>query len=301
MDELPLSGNDWQEWADKLLQRHYGPGEYQKIPDKNKGDAGIEGFTVSSGHAYQAYGPEEPLATKERYEKQRIKITNDIKKFINNRNVLINIFGETKISKWILFVPKYDSKELIIHAKKKTEDVIRANLPYVASNFRVCVEDENAFLVERDELLSIGIGKFVLNPLSSSDQDISGWSETNNSLVEVIDDKSSRLSKLDTPEKRREFRKNIIKLFLDGQNMLEDLRQHPQFYEQVVQIKSHREKFLAIESMTASRNGMEFLNSSLEKFQEEIKAQVKLPPSTVDTLKWEAIADWIIRCPLDFQ
>lgn len=61
MDELPLSGNDWQEWVDKLLQRHYGPGEYQKVPDKDKGDAGIEGFTVNSGHAYQAYGPEEPL------------------------------------------------------------------------------------------------------------------------------------------------------------------------------------------------------------------------------------------------
>ena len=302
MDELPLSGNDWQEWVDKLLQRHYGPGEYQKVPDKDKGDAGIEGFTVNSGHAYQAYGPEEPLSTKERYEKQRTKMTNDIKKFINNRDVLISILGGTKISKWILLVPKYDSKELVIHAKKKTEEVVQANLPYIASNFRVCVEDENAFLVERDEILRIGEGKFKFNILSPTDHDIEDWTQANSSLVEVIDDKLSRLPTLTTKQKRQEFRNEIIKLFIKGQNTLEDLRQYPLFYENVIHIKSHRESLLAVESMTSPRNGLEFLNLSLEKFQEDIKTQVRsLPSTTVEILKWEAVADWIIRCPLDFR
>lgn len=29
-----LEGVDWQEWANRLLSRHYGPTEYQQIPDK---------------------------------------------------------------------------------------------------------------------------------------------------------------------------------------------------------------------------------------------------------------------------
>ena len=103
-----LSGEEWQKWADKLLQRHYGPGGYQKIPDKHKGDAGIEGFADTAGHAYQAYGPEEPLSTRERYEKHRTKMTNDIQKFIDNRIVLAKLFGEVKINKWILLVPIFE-------------------------------------------------------------------------------------------------------------------------------------------------------------------------------------------------
>ena len=84
---LRLTGTQWQDWADMLLQRHYGSGGYQKIPDKVKGDAGIEGFSMS-GCAYQVYGPEEPLSTSERYEKHRNKITRDINKFIKKRNLL---------------------------------------------------------------------------------------------------------------------------------------------------------------------------------------------------------------------
>lgn len=70
-----LSGEEWQDWANKLLTCHYGPTEYQRVPDNDRGDAGIEGFTLSNGHAYQAYGCEEPLSTSERHAKQRDKMT----------------------------------------------------------------------------------------------------------------------------------------------------------------------------------------------------------------------------------
>lgn len=302
MNELPFSGKDWQDWADKLLQRYYGPAEYQKVPDKDKGDAGIEGFTILSGHAYQAYGTEEPVSTKARYENQRNKISKDIKKFIDNKQILTRLLGKTKIEKWILFVPIYTSKDLIIHANKKTEEVRKANLPYASPNFRVCIEDEKAFSVERDELLNIGEGKFAIKIRFSGDEEIGGWAETNSDLVKVVDDKANRLPKLISNEMRLDFRNQVIKHFLDGQNTLENLRQYPYFYEQCVRIKSNRERFLEIESMTTTDNSMAFLNRNLDKLQEEINHKVKtLPSEIVDTLKWEAVADWIIRCPLDFE
>ena len=61
-----LCGEDWQEWANKILAVHYGPTEYQQIPDHHRGDAGLEGFTRTDGHAYQAYGCEEPISTPDR-------------------------------------------------------------------------------------------------------------------------------------------------------------------------------------------------------------------------------------------
>ncbi|MFX1700294.1 hypothetical protein [Paraburkholderia sp. A1RO-5L] len=102
-----------QNWANQLLSCHYGPANYQVVPDNDKGDAGIEGFTVSCGHAYQAYGCEEPLTTKARFIKQRTKMTDDVAKFIKNKSALSKIFGTVKITRWILFVPYFDSKEIV--------------------------------------------------------------------------------------------------------------------------------------------------------------------------------------------
>jgi len=107
-----LSGDEWQEWANLLLSRHYGPTEYQKVPDNQKGDAGIEGFT-RCGRVYQAYGCEEPISTDERYTRQRDKLTADVGKFIRNKAILEKLFGSLKVIRWALFVPFYDSRELV--------------------------------------------------------------------------------------------------------------------------------------------------------------------------------------------
>src|SRR5437588_2907309 len=135
-----LCGEEWQNWANKLLTCHYGPTNYQKVPDNDRGDSGIEGFTITEGHAYQAYGCEgEPLKTADRYEKHRDKVTEDINKFIQNQAILSKIFGLVKITRWVLFVPYFDSKEIVIHASKKTTEVLDAKLPYVSDTFRVSV------------------------------------------------------------------------------------------------------------------------------------------------------------------
>jgi hypothetical protein len=86
-----MCGDDWQQWANRILSAHYGPLEYQQVPDHDRGDAGIEGFTRTDGHAYQAYGCEEPISTAERYAKQRDKVTQDIGKFILNRATLARL------------------------------------------------------------------------------------------------------------------------------------------------------------------------------------------------------------------
>jgi len=297
-----LWGEDWQDWADKLLQRHYGPGEYQKVPDKHKGDAGIEGFTIVSGHAYQAYGPVEPLSTTDRYDKHRTKMTNDIHKFINNRSVLSQIFGNTMITKWILFVPFYDSKEIVQHATKKTKEVLAAQLPYVHPNFRVCIEDENAFAVERDQLINARQAHIIFDGQDVGLNEITAWIDDNDVLSKRIDDKASRVSTLQTTKDRTSFRVEIVKRYLQGQNVLEDLRRFPTTYEHVRVTKSNRESLLAIESLLSEASSSTILRINQEKFRDALKSQaIGIAETTLDVLAWEAIADWIIRCPLDFK
>ena len=107
-----LSGSDWEDWANQLLSYHYGPTEYQRVPDRDRGDAGIDGFSRENGHAYQAYGCEEPISTAARYAKQRDKMTDDIAKFINNGDVLKRLFG-TSVSPAGYYLSQYTTAKTL--------------------------------------------------------------------------------------------------------------------------------------------------------------------------------------------
>lgn len=296
-----LSGDEWQKWAEKLLQRRYGPGEYQKVPDKHKGDAGIEGFSITMGHAYQAYGPEEPLTTEQRYKKHRRKMTNDIQKFIKNKDILKGLFGPIKIKRWILLVPYFDSKEIVKHAATKTQDVINAELPYIDDDFRVYIEDEEAFAIERDQLLCSGISEIEIETGEVTEKEIVDWADEHDSLVNRLDNKIRCLPTIPRESDRYRFRNEIIKHYLDGQNMLEDLRKYPEAFESLAKIKSQKERHLVAQSLIATGSNSEIFQGCLNDIESAVKNGVRgVSEATLESVAWEAISDWLIRCPLGF-
>lgn len=295
-----LQGDEWQEWANQLLSQHYGPTEYQRIPDNQDGDAGLEGFTVTGGHAYQAYGCEEPLSTQQRYEKQRNKMTRDVKKFIDNAAVLTTLFGTTQITRWVLIVPYCDSKDLILHASRKTAEVIAADLPYVAPDFKVIVCDEDDFGEAKQVLLAVAATVLDVAIDDASPEQIADWAEDNDELVATVDTKIAKLPSLATEGQRRAFRDKVLKWYLEGQELLDALRKYPTTYEKTVKAKSHRENYLASAALSAGNPANEFsaaLGQLLSTFQEEVKEVSGL---SAEALAHEAVADWLIRCPLDF-
>jgi hypothetical protein len=302
MDNSPrLSGIEWQDWADKLLQLHYGPTEYQKIPDTDRGDVGIEGFTISTGHAYQIYGPIEPLSTQERYEKLRTKMTTDLRKFRQNREQLQKIFGTVKITRWVLLVPHYESKKIVQHATKKTQEIIDAKLPYVSADFRVFINDEDAFAVERDKLINaVTQGLSIVGPDINQDQ-ILEWADENDSLVQTIEDKVSKINDLKTDDDRRKFRDEIIRLYLDGQNVSDELRSHPIIYENIWRLKNQKERHLSMMTMMSRGTNMDVMRECLRDIQEAVKCEVRgIAPTTAEAVAFGTVSGWIIQCPLDF-
>lgn len=295
-----LSGEEWQNWANKLLSCHYGPTEYQQVQDNDKGDAGIEGFTISNGHAYQAYGCEEPLSTKERYEKQRFKMTNDIGKFIKNRAVLEKIFGTVKITRWVLFVPYCDSKEIIVHSSNKTAEVIAAQLPYVADAFRVIVCQEDDFPIARDLLINAGCKTIQVNADPATTQQVTAWALSNICLAKTLDDKLQRLPTIQNDQHRQQFYEKVLKWYLEGRAILEALRKYPDVFEKVLRAKSHRENFLVMATVSG-RTPQEILTNSIQELQETLQKEVReLHSFSAESLALESVADWLLRCPLDF-
>lgn len=295
-----LSGGEWQEWANQLLACHYGPANYQTVPDKDRGDAGLEGFCPGQGHAYQAYGCEEPLSVQERYEKQRDKLTADIRKFIDNAAILTKLLRHVKIKRWILLVPVFDSKELVAHAAKKTGEVIAAGLPYVDPDFCVMVCQETDFQVARDLLIgatSKGI-KFDVEPVTPTE--LGAWTLTNDALLETLQRKLAKLPALSGEAQRNVFMHKVLTWYLEGQAVLERLRGYPQVYEKVIAAKSHRENFLAMAAMQGTTSN-QILVDTLQELRATFESEAReLHNFSAEKLAYEALADWLIRCPLDF-
>ncbi len=295
-----LSGIEWQDWANRLLSCHYGPTEYQRVEDKDRGDAGIEGFTITEGHAYQAYGCEEPLSTSARYGNQRDKMTEDVRKFIENRKILCRIFGKVKIERWVLLVPFWDSKELVSHASKKTAEVIEKKLPYVSSKFRVIVCQEDDFSIARDKLISVTPDFIKISAENATQEQVEEWATANDKLTTVLTDKLTRLPTLKSESSRSEFRDKVLKWYLEGQAILDALRKYPEVHEKTLQTKSHREKYLALASASGT-SAQKTLANSIEALRDAIRNEVKeLHSFSAESLAFEAAADWLIRCPLDF-
>jgi hypothetical protein len=295
-----MHGDEWQNWANQLLTKHYGHENYVKIPD-TEGDGGLEGFTRKEGHAFQAYGAESGKTAKQLYEAQRDKMTEDINKFIKKRDLLSKILGDTKITCWILFVPRSSLKDLIAHANEKTKEVVAAKLPYVADGFYVTVCDEDHFASERDRLLAYKSDAILIETETPDQATVDKWAATNDGLILTLNEKLRKLSTCPTEKARSKFRHDILIWHVEGQNLLDLLRNRSNTaYEQVVKTKGQFEKRLSSIQMSTP-NSAEVFQQTLKEFLTTLQQVVKsLSALNASSLAHEAVADWLLRCPLDF-
>lgn len=185
--------DEWQKHVDLLLRLRHGHQNFVPVPDKHGGDFGIEAFTLG-GMAYQAYAPEEPLSTKKLHEKQRDKINRDINKFIKNKDALSKLFGDTIISRWVLVTPRYESAPLAQYITGKTNEVRKANLPYVAQDFSLLIHTEEDFAVERKKLVDAGLEKIrIESPVPDSKKN-DDWLDKKITLIENLERKIKKMA-----------------------------------------------------------------------------------------------------------
>src|SRR5438270_5241601 len=74
-----IDGKEWQEYVISLLFIRYAT-DLIEIPDKDKGDGGLEAYSLT-GHAYQCYAPEGLNSVTQLAQKHKDKINRDLNKF----------------------------------------------------------------------------------------------------------------------------------------------------------------------------------------------------------------------------
>ncbi|WP_173984694.1 hypothetical protein [Magnetospirillum sp. SS-4] len=115
--------------------------------------------------------------------------------------------------------------------------------------------------------------------------------------------KLSKLKALNTSKKLEEHERKHLKAYLEGRGLLTSLQQnHATIYEAAVKAKRGFEKLLEARSSLSGDPGEKRILDELTAFSTQIEGHLGkfLDPETTAILATEAIAYWLMHCPLDF-
>lgn len=291
-------GKSWQRRALLLVQLRHGAQNVQTVPDKVRGDAGLEFFTTD-GCLYQCYAPEEPGNTPKSTSAMKQKATRDLPKLLKNQVTIGGILADLKCNRWILFCPFLDDKTVIAHVRAKGIGIRDLGLPFLSDDFEALVQSQEDFANEIYQLRKLPIGpELVIAPttdevIESQDKD----------LVETLDDKLERAYPKASPTRRITYREDYIKSHIRRENTLESLRtDHPVLWERAWQTIKAEENRLKILGAAGTASPIEHLRESLSRIENGLTNDLpSVARATISDLSMGTLSDWLMRCPLDFD
>jgi len=300
-----MTPDEWEGYCHSLCRLRHGEANYQQVPDRDRGDLGIEGFALDGSCAVYQFYVTDALDTAGRFLAQQRKITRDLGKLKKNDQALLATVG-FRIKRWILVVPSYDSKRIVDHATTKAQEVANLGLSCVdPEDFRVLVQDDSAFAIEREKLLSAGVTSAAIQTPEPTGEEVADWTIQNATEILTLDEKLKRMAGLhansggDQPALRNE----LLSFHLAGENYAQVLEtDYPELYERFTQIKSREEHDLPARSLTTPMAPREHFAKVREQYETRLASDAPgLAPDDARMLSWAGVADWLIRCPLDFQ
>ena len=291
-----MDGDMWEEYCQKILRLRYE--DYQEVPAQFGGDYGIEGFT-RSGIVFQCYCPDEDPSGRDLYEKQRDKITSDIKKLVKNASA-ISALGAGTIRAWHFLTPRYNSRHLVSHCRTKESEVQSKSLETVHGEFTIYLKTEDDYIPERQ--IYLGTGGLRVQP-SGEEPPIKELEKLLTSDNEIVLNIKTKLEKLALPSRQRaDLIIQSVKGYIVGKYELQILNEKfPSTYESVVQLKSATESQLPI-LLSGSDNHGTILREILQGYEGKLSTDFSgsLSSALIARLSTEAISDWLGRCRLNF-
>ena len=192
-----------------------------------------------------------------------------------------------------------------MHARKKQDEVRKRSPKHVKSDFRISVITADEFALETQALAANDLYQFDVKAIPDTLVGVTKWLDDNKGLerwrrtsvgnrVFIAQGKSERA--------RRKFVTQMVKDYVAGQVVLGRLElELPEVYEDVIRRKTFRESELEAECVTNTSIPGEFFNATLKGYKLQLGAISGIGPFAVEVLAREAVSDWLIRCPLEFE
>jgi hypothetical protein len=291
-----MDGVAWQRLCTQVLHREHLE-DLVPVPDKTRGDAGLEAYTLG-GLAYQCYCPAEPLSAQQRYVKHRDKMTEDVGKFIDNCDKLEPMFGSVKVRRWILLVPVVDSREMNIHATRQTARVRSAALAYADMEVFVLVQTLDHYQASFDSVINARLSRLFLPALQSPD-----YSTVGGSLVGVMHTKLAKVPKLAHRERRGRYIRTLLTSHLGGREYRDYIRDHyPELDNELDHLLNDLEDRLDSEfSLSDDPPERMLLRVKTDAEERVRRALPTVRDGDARVIAEGQVADWLMHCPLDFD
>ena len=201
------------------------------------------------------------------------------------------------ISRYIFMVPVFDSRRLVAFAATKAKEVRDWGLCFIPTDFAIVIVTDDAFSKERARIVTVP-DDFLLSD-EPDPADVAAWKGSNSGILSNASRKLLAVgvngAALD------EALDSIVRQYVDGENALSALRdKYPDNWEAVRRLKSRKESLLALEFPATVNTSISVLGNLVANFQREIVAGTPgISESLAAALAWAAVADWLLRCPLE--
>lgn len=301
-----FTGNNWEEFCQQCFKKKYEHEGYQEMPATFKGDLGIEGFTTRTGKVFQCYCPDEEYIPTKLYEAQRDKITTDLKKLQTYQVELKPYLSGTKIKEWIFVTPGYSNKELVRHCRDKAAEYRSLNLDHLDAEFDVFVHDIEFFSSEIPTVLNFRNEKIGIETPNRPNNEIMDWQNKEISLVSNANKKHKArvpATKDNVDQKVNNLTHKSITDFLNGEAMIRVwAEKYQEQYEKFIKVIDLFEK--SVEARCAVHDGNN--NELYKSIETDLRTKLKesfsfLDDLMIDRLTNKVMADWILRCPINFE
>lgn len=298
-----IQPGEWQEHVNDLLRidsRLHGT-VYQTVPDRTRGDRGLEGFT-RDGHAIQAYADIQSRNADERKKGQRKKILNDLKKLEEYSPWWEQTLAGVKLHNWSLLVPILDDANIVQYARTKGLELREKNLPFIADDFQAFVQTDQDYPRALSLITNPALAYRMIKPRPVADNEIAEFAESTPRFVTNMDRKvraymRSLDPKLVVDECNQQLQNHLL-----AANYLDDLEIHfPSDWEAVVNVTSTLADSTGSDNRASISAPHQRIKDLQREFIESLKNDIKdMPTDRQRLLANGLVGKWLGDCTLEF-
>jgi hypothetical protein len=183
-------------------------------------------------------------------------------------------------------------------------EIRNKGLKHTKQDFRIAVITGDEFLIEKQMLAKQDLYKFDVASLPDTVLTAAKWMDQNKGLALVtnLTRKATVIAKGKSATMSENFLNQMVKDYTLGTGVLNRLEQEmPEVYEAIIKRKTDREGELEAASVTNTLVPGKFFDETLAQYKAELRFVSGIGPRAADILAREAVSDWLLRCPLEFE
>ena len=306
-----MTGNAWEDLCVQCYRLRYQDEHYKDIPAVHRGDAGIEGFTLS-GVVHQCYCPEREYSDNDLYTHQRDKLTADIDKLMRNAKRLKEL-GVPLVVEWHLDIPEYRDHRIIAHAQSKQQEVLQAkkdspsDYEHIADGFKIIIKIADDFTPEISRIIRTNLTDVRLN-LAVKHTDTPEWSKCDSQKVGNIRRKIKAVMHIDddSDEALNSVINIYVSCYISGVENMNRLRVgFPEIHEDIFQLEQSYKREVSIKTLINTDRSLNqtLFRAILDEFQAKLEKDFSrmFTVASIGELKQDLIASWLADCSMEFR